>query len=105
MRWAGDSGLFCALAGTEIEATVLKHKRAAPGKRARVTCTTFEAAGAPLVACAKARLRLPTMRGIVRQNSRCDEGIRSSRPVGASRECASIGRRSFASTNRRICRS
>jgi hypothetical protein len=50
VRWAGQSGLFCALAGIEIEATVLKHKRAAPGKRARVTCTTFEISGAPLVA-------------------------------------------------------
>jgi hypothetical protein len=59
VRWAGDSGLFCALAGTEIEATVLKHKRAVPGKRARVTCTTFEAAGAPLVGLRESAVEAP----------------------------------------------
>ena len=48
-RFTGTSGLFCALAGTEIEAAILKHKRAAPGKRARFACTTFERAGAPLL--------------------------------------------------------
>ncbi len=50
VHWTGRSGLFCALAGNEVEATVLKHKRAAPGKHARIVCTTFERAGAPLTA-------------------------------------------------------
>jgi hypothetical protein len=59
VRWAGHSGLFCALAGIEIEATVLKHKRGAPGKRARVACTTFEAAGAPLVALRESAVEDP----------------------------------------------
>jgi len=45
--FAGESGPFCALAGTRIEAAVLKHKRAAPGKRAEFACTSFESAGAP----------------------------------------------------------
>ncbi|GAC1304252.1 MAG: hypothetical protein NVSMB19_14930 [Vulcanimicrobiaceae bacterium] len=47
-RFAGGDGLFCTLAGLDVEASVLKHKRAAPGRRARFTCTTFERAGAPL---------------------------------------------------------
>jgi len=46
--FAGESGPFCALAGTHIEAAVLKHKRAAPGRRAEFACTTFEREGAPL---------------------------------------------------------
>jgi len=49
-RFAGSGGLFCALAGIEAEASILKHKRAAPGRRARVTCTTFETSDAPLPA-------------------------------------------------------
>ena len=48
VRWAGTGGLFCALAGIEVDAAVLKHKRAAPGKRARFACATFERDGAPL---------------------------------------------------------
>ena len=48
VRWSGEGGLFCTLAGIEAEAAILKHKRAAPGKRARVVCATFERAGAPL---------------------------------------------------------
>jgi hypothetical protein len=48
VRWSGEGGLFCALAGLDVEAAILKHKRAAPGKRARVVCATFEAReGAP----------------------------------------------------------
>jgi len=43
--FAGESGPFCALAGTRIEAAVLKHKRAAPGKHAEFLCTSFERAG------------------------------------------------------------
>jgi recombination protein RecA len=48
-RFAGISGLFNALLETGFEATVLKHKRAAPGKRAHVECATFERYGTPLV--------------------------------------------------------
>jgi len=48
VRWAGGDGLFGLLAGIDVEATVLKHKRAAPGKHASFTCTTFERDGAPL---------------------------------------------------------
>ncbi len=47
-QFAGGQGLFCALAGLEVEAAVLKHKRAAPGKRAHFSCATFERGGAPL---------------------------------------------------------
>jgi len=47
VRFAGTPGLFCTLAGIEGAATVLKHKRAVPGKHARFVCTTFET-GAPL---------------------------------------------------------
>ncbi|MDQ2908127.1 MAG: hypothetical protein M3R44_02120 [Candidatus Eremiobacteraeota bacterium] len=47
VRFAG-SGLFGTLAGIGIEAAILKHKHAAPGKRAHFTCTTFESQGAPL---------------------------------------------------------
>jgi hypothetical protein len=57
VRWAGGGGLFGALAGLDVEAVVLKHKRAAPGRRTLVACTTFERAGAPLVAL---RERVPT---------------------------------------------
>ncbi len=48
VRWAGGDGLFAALAGIEVAATVLKHKRAAPGRRAAFACATFERDGAPL---------------------------------------------------------
>jgi hypothetical protein len=48
VRWAGSDGLFCALAGIEVDASVLKHKRAAPGKHARFACDTFERDGAPI---------------------------------------------------------
>lgn len=48
VRFAGSEGLFCALAGIDVEAAVLKHKRAAPGKRAYFSCKTFERSGAPL---------------------------------------------------------
>lgn len=47
VRFAGGDGLFSALAGIESEASILKHKRAAPGKRARFACATFEG-GVPL---------------------------------------------------------
>ncbi len=48
VRWSGGDGLFCTLAGIGVDASVLKHKRAAPGKRAHFGCTTFEREGAPL---------------------------------------------------------
>ena len=48
VRWAGESGLFSALAGIDVDATVLKHKRAAPGAHAAFACATFERNGAPL---------------------------------------------------------
>ncbi len=47
-RWAGASGPFCALAGTGVEATVLKHKRAAPGRSAHLEGVHFERDGPPL---------------------------------------------------------
>jgi hypothetical protein len=50
IRWAGAAGLFGALAGTALEATVLKHKRAAPGKRATFDCTSFETGNLPVIA-------------------------------------------------------
>jgi len=50
VRFAGESGLFCAVAGIDVEAAVLKHKRAAPGRRAHFSCATFEHSGAPLCA-------------------------------------------------------
>ncbi len=48
VNWSGGDGLFCTLAGIGVDASVLKHKRAAPGRRARFGCTTFERDGAPL---------------------------------------------------------
>jgi hypothetical protein len=48
VRWSGASGLFCELAGAGAEATVLKHKRAAPGRRAHVVRSAFERDGPPL---------------------------------------------------------
>lgn len=50
VRWAGGSGPFCTLAAAGAEATVLKHKRAAPGGRALLERTTFECAGPHLTA-------------------------------------------------------
>jgi hypothetical protein len=48
VRWSGGDGLFGALAGIDVDASVLKHKRAAPGKHARFGCATFERDGPPL---------------------------------------------------------
>ncbi len=50
VRWAGTPQLFGTLAGIDARALVLKHKRAAPGKTAHFSCTTFEASGPPLIA-------------------------------------------------------
>ena len=50
VRWAGESGLFCALAGSGVEATVLKHKRAVPGRRAHFSRAPFEIDGVPFAA-------------------------------------------------------
>ena len=42
VRWNGESGHLCELAGYDVRATVQKHKRAAPGASATFTCTPFE---------------------------------------------------------------
>jgi hypothetical protein len=42
VRWNGSNGHLCELAGYDIRATVRKHKRAAPGASALITCTPFE---------------------------------------------------------------
>jgi hypothetical protein len=42
VRWNGESGHLCELAGYDVRATVRKHKRAAPGASATFTCTPFE---------------------------------------------------------------
>jgi recombination protein RecA len=60
VRFAGESGLFCALAGIEVEASVIKHKRAAPGRRAQFVCATFEREGAPLGAMRECALATAT---------------------------------------------
>jgi len=49
VRWNGPPGHFGTLAGYDVRATIRKHKRAAPGANALISCTTFEA-HAPLVA-------------------------------------------------------
>jgi hypothetical protein len=49
VRWNGPAGHFGSLAGYDVRATVRKHKRAAPGASALITCRAFEAY-APLVA-------------------------------------------------------
>ena len=42
VRWNGANGIYAELAGYDIEATVRKHKRAAPGGKAVVSCRSFE---------------------------------------------------------------
>ena len=42
VRWNGPPGHFGTLAGYDVRATIRKHKRAAPGASALVSCTTFE---------------------------------------------------------------
>jgi hypothetical protein len=49
VRWNGPSGHFGSLAGYDVRATIRKHKRAAPGASALISCKTFEQC-APLVA-------------------------------------------------------
>ena len=48
VRWNGGSGPFGLLAASDVSATVIKHKRAAPGKTAGFTTLTFEQTGPPL---------------------------------------------------------
>jgi hypothetical protein len=48
-RFLRNGGVFGTLAGFECEATVLKHKRFAPGRSARFTLSTFELRGAPVL--------------------------------------------------------
>lgn len=40
--WSGAAGLFGALAGCDVRATVVKHKRAAPGESAVVRCAAVD---------------------------------------------------------------
>jgi len=56
VRWNGESGHLCELAGYDVRATVQKHKRAAPGASAVFTCTPFETRPA-LVAVRERELR------------------------------------------------
>jgi hypothetical protein len=42
VRWNGPPGHFGTLAGYDVRATIRKHKRAAPGASALISCTTFE---------------------------------------------------------------
>jgi hypothetical protein len=49
VRWNGPPGHFGSLAGYDVRATIRKHKRAAPGASALISCSTFED-HAPLVA-------------------------------------------------------
>ena len=42
VRWNGESGHLCELAGYDVRAVVQKHKRAAPGASALFPCTPFE---------------------------------------------------------------
>jgi hypothetical protein len=42
VRWNGENGHLSELAGYDVRATVRKHKRAAPGASASITCTPFE---------------------------------------------------------------
>jgi hypothetical protein len=49
VRWNGPPGHFGSLAGYDVRALIRKHKRAAPGASALLSCTAFEAQ-APLVA-------------------------------------------------------
>ncbi|GAC1408864.1 MAG: hypothetical protein NVSMB64_17510 [Candidatus Velthaea sp.] len=57
VRWNGPAGHFCELAGYDVRATIRKHKRAAPGASALITCTAFED-HAPLVAL-RERMLMP----------------------------------------------
>jgi hypothetical protein len=42
VRWNGPPGHFGTLAGYDVRATIRKHKRAAPGGSALISCATFE---------------------------------------------------------------
>jgi hypothetical protein len=42
VRWNGENGHCCELAGYDVRATIRKHKRAAPGASALVACLPFE---------------------------------------------------------------
>lgn len=48
VRWSGGSGPFATLAGYDVRFEIVKHKRAAPGKSAFVSCGTFDAQGPSL---------------------------------------------------------
>jgi hypothetical protein len=63
VRWNGESGHLCELAGYDVRATVRKHKRAKPGAEATFTCTPFEPRPT-LVAVRERDLRAPLERRI-----------------------------------------
>lgn len=42
VRWNGEDGHLCELAGYDVRATVRKHKRTAPGASALIACSPFE---------------------------------------------------------------
>src|SRR5471032_1217521 len=56
VRWNGPAGHFGTLAGYDVRATIRKHKRAAPGASALISCTTFEDR-APFVALRERHLK------------------------------------------------
>jgi hypothetical protein len=58
VRWNGPPGHFGTLAGYDVRATIRKHKRAAPGASALISCLTFEN-HAPLVALRERVLAMP----------------------------------------------
>jgi hypothetical protein len=61
VRWNGPSGHFGTLAGYDVRATIRKHKRAAPGASALISCTTFEGY-APFAALRERVLATPPSR-------------------------------------------
>jgi hypothetical protein len=58
VRWNGPPGHFGSLAGYDVRATVRKHKRAAPGASALISCKTYERY-APLVELRERILAIP----------------------------------------------
>jgi hypothetical protein len=50
VHWCGSSGLFSTLAGYDLCADIIKAKRSSPGKRAFVSCVTFETRGPGITA-------------------------------------------------------
>jgi hypothetical protein len=63
VRWNGESGHLCELAGYDVRASVRKHKRAAPGASTTFTCLPYEARP-PLVAVRERELAAPAERRV-----------------------------------------